>query len=87
MPFFCYLLECSDGSYYCGWTMDLEKRVQAHSSGKGARYTRSRLPIKLVFSEEFDDRSSAMRRECEIKGKNHREKKALVVSSKDEIRI
>jgi len=62
--------------------MDLEKRVQLHSSGKGARYTRSRLPVKLVFSEEFDDRSSAMRRECEIKRKNHREKQALAASFK-----
>ena len=82
MPFYCYLLECSDGSYYCGWTTDLDKRVQVHSSGKGARYTRSRLPVKLVFSEEFDDRSSAMRREGEIKGKSHGEKDALAVSFK-----
>lgn len=64
---FVYMLECSDGSLYTGWTTDLDARVNTHNSGKGAKYTRSRLPVKLVYFEEFDDKLTAQSREREIK--------------------
>lgn len=65
--YFVYLLECSDNSLYCGYTDDLEKRVKVHNSGKGAKYTKSRLPVRLVYSEKFDNKSDAMKREAQIK--------------------
>jgi putative endonuclease len=80
MFFYCYMLECKDGSFYTGWTKDLEKRLAAHNSGKGARYTRSRLPVKLVYFEELDSQSDAMRREREIKKEDHVFKNNLVRS-------
>jgi len=80
MPYFCYMLECRDGSYYCGWTTDLGKRIQAHAVGKGARYTRSRLPVLLVYFEELNSRTEAMRREWELKQKDHESKRNLVRS-------
>ena len=62
-----YLLRCSDGSLYCGWTTDLVSRLSAHSSGKGAKYTRSRLPVSLVYSETYAERHAALSREWHIK--------------------
>lgn len=73
-----YLLRCRDGSLYCGWTDDLERRVAAHNAGKGARYTRSRLPVRLVWSEAVEDRSAALRRELAIKRLSRGEKLALL---------
>jgi putative endonuclease len=67
MPFYCYILECSDGTYYTGWTTDPERRLRQHNRGNGARYTRNRRPVRLVYVEEQPDRSSAMRREIRIK--------------------
>lgn len=64
---FVYMLECSDGSLYTGWTTDLEARVATHNSGEGAKYTRSRRPVKLVYFEELPDKSSALKREAAIK--------------------
>ena len=78
MKYFCYLLECSDGSFYCGWTVNLEKRLGCHNRGKGARYTRSRLPVKLVYYEEIPDRSSAMSRERKLKRFRHSKKQKLI---------
>ncbi len=78
MTAYCYLLECNDGSFYCGWTNDLEKRLTAHQAGTGSRYTRAHLPVKLVYFEIFAERSQAMRRESEIKSLDHIEKKELV---------
>jgi putative endonuclease len=78
MKYFCYLLECRDRSFYCGWTVNLEKRLGSHNRGKGARYTRSRLPVKLVYYEESPDRSSAMRRERKLKRFSHLSKKKLI---------
>lgn len=78
MPAYCYLLKCADGSYYCGWTLDLEKRIEAHKSGKGSRYTRSHLPIELAYYEVCADQSVAMQREGEIKKLNHIKKEELV---------
>lgn len=75
-----YLLECSDGSLYCGWTNDLEKRVRAHKEGKGGRYTRSRLPVSLVYYETHDTKKEAMQREWQIKHMTRKEKLALVLA-------
>jgi len=77
MPAFVYLLRCRDGSLYCGWTDDLERRVTKHNAGKGARYTRSRKPVRLVWSEELADRSAALKRELAIKRLSRTQKLAL----------
>ena len=61
-----YILECSDGTYYTGWTNQIEKRVKDHNAGKGAKYTKSRLPVKLVYLEESATKEEAMRREYAI---------------------
>lgn len=76
---FVYLLRCGDGTYYCGYTTDLASRVRAHAAGKGARYTRGRGPLELVYWETCADRSAALRREAEIKRKDHGAKAALIV--------
>ena len=75
---FVYIVECSDGSLYTGWTTDVDERIKTHNSGSGAKYTRSRLPVKLVYSEELEDRSAALKREAAIK-KMTREKKELLI--------
>lgn len=80
MAAFVYLLRCRDGSLYCGWTDDLERRVATHNSGKGAAYTRSRLPVRLVWHEPCADRSAALRRELAIKALTRREKLVLVAA-------
>ena len=77
MANYTYLLLCSDGTYYCGWTTDPNRRVAAHNDGKGARYTKARRPVKLVYLEESDSKSEAMRREAEIKKLSHSEKEKL----------
>lgn len=74
------MLECGDGTLYTGWTNDLEKRVKRHNEGKGAKYTRSRLPVKLVYQEHFDTKWEAMKREAQIK-KMTRKKKLLLIRS------
>ena len=78
MAFYCYLLECADGTYYCGWTKDVERRVQTHNRGQGARYTRARRPVKLVYMEELENQSEAMRREHRLKKKSHEAKTFLI---------
>lgn len=62
-----YILKCNDESLYTGWTNNLEKRLKAHALGKGAKYTKARLPVQLVYHEEFEDKILAMKREYEIK--------------------
>lgn len=62
-----YILKCSDNTLYTGWTNNLEKRIACHNKGKGAKYTRCRLPVKLVYFEILKDKSSALKREYEIK--------------------
>jgi len=64
---YCYILECSDGTYYTGWTTDPQRRVAVHNKGRGAKYTKMRLPVTLVYVEEQPDRRSAMKREIAIK--------------------
>lgn len=62
-----YIVKCSDNTLYTGWTTDLDARIRAHNSGRGAKYTKSRMPVKLVYSEIFKDKSAALKREIEIK--------------------
>jgi putative endonuclease len=81
MPFFCYILECSDGSYYTGWTTDPIRREKQHNNGSGARYTRMHRPVRLVYIEPQLDRPSAMKRELAIKKLSHAQKKALIQHS------
>ena len=73
-----YILRCADGTFYTGYSTDPERRARVHNSGKGAKYTRSRLPVKLVYTEEFDDKSEAMRREYAIKQLSRAEKEKLI---------
>jgi putative endonuclease len=73
-----YLLECADGSLYAGATNDLARRLEAHGRGKGARYTRSRLPVELAWTKRVKDRSAALRREAAVKQLTRAEKLALV---------
>ncbi|EMA05904.1 GIY-YIG nuclease family protein [Haloferax denitrificans] len=77
---FVYVIECSDGSLYTGYTTDVERRVAEHEAGEGAKYTRGRTPVELVHVEEFDSKSAAMSREYEIKQLRRREKQRLVES-------
>lgn len=74
-----YILECSDKTLYTGYTNDIKKRVETHNSGKGAKYTRVRLPVKLMYFEEFDDKESAMKREWYIKHKMKRSDKMKLI--------
>ena len=73
-----YMLRCADGSIYTGWTNDLEKRLEAHSSGTGSRDTRSRLPVELAAAFEMEDRSAAQREEVRIKRLSRADKLALI---------
>lgn len=75
---FVYMLLCSDNTLYTGWTNDLKKRIQAHQNKKGAKYTYSRVPIKLVYFEEYDDKITAMKREYAIKQLKREEKLKLI---------
>ena len=76
-----YLLRCADGTLYCGWTTDLAARVKAHNSGRGAKYTRSRLPVELVYFETSEDRHDALSREWHLKRLRREEKLALIQSA------
>ena len=69
-----YIVRCSDGSLYTGWTNDLEKRIKAHNEGKGAKYTKSRRPVELVYYEAFEKKEEAMSREWAIKQMSREEK-------------
>lgn len=75
---FVYILLCSDSTLYTGWTTDLENRIKAHNSGNGAKYTRSRTPVKLMYFEQYKTKSEALKRECEIKKLSKAEKLKLI---------
>ena len=77
-----YILRCNDDSLYTGWTNNLEKRIKAHSDGKGAKYTRARVPVELVYFEVFEDKIEAMKREHAIKQLKRKEKLELIKNSK-----
>jgi putative endonuclease len=83
MGFYCYILECADGSLYTGWTTDPARRVKQHNAGRGARYTRTHGPVTLVYVEPQLDRATAMRRERAIKQMTHNAKMRLIESGKE----
>lgn len=72
-----YIVECGDGTYYTGWTNQLEERMQCHNQGKGAKYTRARLPVRLVYYEVFATRQEAMKREYAVKQLKRKDKLKL----------
>ena len=76
------MLKCSDGTLYTGWTNDLEKRVEAHNSGKGAKYKKARRPVELAYYEEFETKEQAMKREYAIKQLGRKEKQELIAGKK-----
>lgn len=78
MPAYVYMLRCKGGTLYTGWTSDLYRRLAAHNSGRGAKYTRGRRPVELVYAEELTDKESALRRECVLKKLPRAKKLALV---------
>ena len=78
---YAYMLRCSDGSIYSGYTTDPHRREKVHNSGKGAKYTRTRLPVKLVYFEEFDNKTDAMKREYAFKQLTHKEKEEIIKNS------
>ena len=78
MPFFCYIIECSDGTYHTGWTTDPPRREAQHHAGRGARYRRTRRPVKLVYVEELPDRAAAMKRENALKKLKRARKERLI---------
>ena len=80
--YYTYILECRDGTYYCGYTNNITDRVKTHNEGKGAKYTKSRLPVKVIYSEEFMTKSEAMRGEAEIKKMTRAMKEELIEGKK-----
>ncbi len=79
---YAYLVRCSDGSLYAGWTNDIEKRLKSHNAGTGAKYTRARLPVTLAYLETFDTKSEAMKREAALKKLTHQQKEQLALEWK-----
>ena len=75
-----YIVKCNDNTFYTGWTNDLERRIRTHNSGNGAKYTRSRLPVSLVYYEAYATKQEAMRREYAIKQLSHHQKDLLIKS-------
>ncbi len=84
MPYM-YILECADGTFYIGSTKDLEKRIREHESESGAQYTAKRLPVKLVYFEEYERIDEAFYREKQVQGWSHAKKKALIERKKEEL--
>jgi putative endonuclease len=84
MPYM-YMLECADGSYYTGSTWNLEKRLWEHQNGLGANHTRKRLPVKLVYCEQFDRIEDAFHREKQLQGWSRRKKQALIEANFDKL--
>ena len=78
--YYCYILKCNDNTLYTGFTNNIEKRLKAHNSGKGAKYTRGRIPCTLVYHESFDNKTDALKREYEIKQLSRQEKLKLIKS-------
>lgn len=76
--YYIYILECGDGTLYTGYTTDLDRRLSMHNEGKGAKYTRSRLPVRRVYEESFDTKRAALQREYAIKQLTKRQKQALI---------
>lgn len=85
MSAFTYIVECADGTLYTGWTVDVEQRLLAHNQKKGAKYTRIRVPVALVYVESFDCRQLAQQREYEIKQLSRQDKLRLIAKAKQKI--
>ncbi len=83
MKHFAYIVECADGTYYCGYTNNLKSRIKTHNAGKGAKYTKPRLPVSLVYYEEFDSKEEAMSREWHLKQLTHAQKRVLALGFKN----
>ena len=83
-PWWVYIVECADGTYYTGITKDLERRLEQHNTGRGARYTATRRPVQLRYSQRCRNRSAALVRECQIKALARRAKEKLITSRTDE---
>ncbi|NMB47127.1 MAG: GIY-YIG nuclease family protein [Firmicutes bacterium] len=79
-----YIIECNDGTLYTGYALDVKQRVEAHNAGHGAKYTRGRRPVRLLYSEVYDDKSAALRRELEIKAKPREAKLRLIRENGEE---
>lgn len=75
-----YIVECSDHTYYTGWTTNLEQRIKAHNEGNGAKYTKARRPVKLIYVEELLDKSQALKREYAIKQLTRKQKELLIIN-------
>lgn len=73
-----YIIQCSDGTFYTGWTNDIKRRMEEHNSGRGAKYTRPRLPVELVYYETFPSKQEAMKREYAIKQMTRKKKEELI---------
>lgn len=84
--YYCYMLACADGTLYVGWTTDVGRRVREHNAGRGARYTRSRRPVELVYVEWLETRSAAMRREQAMKRMSRGEKLQLIARGRSNVR-
>lgn len=80
-----YMLKCADGSFYTGWTNQIKKRTQDHKAGRGAKYTKGRLPAELVYYEQFATKEEAMKREWEIKKLSHQKKLSMLKSFQSKI--
>ncbi len=78
MAYYCYMVRCANHAFYTGWTTDPLRRVKEHNAGRGARYTRMNGPVELVYVEEVEDHTTALKREAEIKRLRHAKKAALV---------
>ncbi|MDO5695733.1 MAG: GIY-YIG nuclease family protein [Eubacteriales bacterium] len=78
-----YILRCADGTFYTGWTTDLTRRVRIHNAGRGAKFTRARLPVEVVYHEVFETKREAMQREARIKQMTRAEKAALIAAAED----
>ena len=87
MTYYTYIVRCRDGSLYTGYTNDLDNRIETHNSGRGAKYTRSRLPVELVYFEEFSTKEEAMSREWHIKRLKRLQKEKLIAGSLPKERI
>ncbi len=84
MNWYVYMLRCCDGTLYTGYTDDVQRRLAVHNSGKGAKYTRSRLPVSLVYTELLPDKSAALKRECALKRLSKAQKEQLIAVGKEQ---
>ena len=85
MKHYCYLVWCSDNTLYCGYSNDIEKRIKTHNAGEGAKYTKTRRPVVMVYSEAFDTKSEAMKREYQIKQLTRKQKFQLILKNHDRL--